>query len=235
LGIVIAFQVGNGLARMEVIERSSTLAERAYHSILEAICEGRLSPGEKLTQEVIAEKLKISRIPVAQALLTLKQQAFVQQNGRRSLFVARPDPKFFSAIYQLRSALDPLAAQLAAKNATPESLASCQRILSAGERAVNSGNVSKLVAADMEFHMFIYRLSGNQLISEIMELYWNHLRRGMAAIYRTRAHRGDIWSEHAAIFKAIAKGDTRHARGLALQHVQIASKVVPAALAELGH
>jgi DNA-binding GntR family transcriptional regulator len=219
---------------MEVIERSSTLAERAYQSILEAICEGRLSPGEKLTQEVIAEKLKISRIPVAQALLTLKRQAFVQQNGRRSLFVTRPDPKFFSSIYQLRAALDPLAAQLAVKNATPDSVASCRRILSAGERAMSSGNVSKLVTADMEFHMFIYRLSGNELISETMELYWNHLRRGMATIYRTRAHRGDIWREHAAIFKAIADGDARHAKALALQHVQVASKVVPAALVELG-
>ena len=82
--------------------------------------------------------------------------------------------------------------------------------------------------------MLIYRLSGNQLISEIMELYWNHLRRGITAIYRTRAHRGDIWKENAAIFKAIASADTRHAKALALQHVQVASKVVPAALAELG-
>jgi DNA-binding GntR family transcriptional regulator len=220
---------------MEVIERSSSLADKAYHSILEAICEGQLSPGEKLTQEVIAERLKISRIPVAQALLTLKRQAFVEQNGRRSLFVTRPDPEFFSAIYQLRSALDPLSAQLAVKNVTPDSVVSCERILAAGERAANSGNVSKLVTAEMEFHMFIYRLSGNQLISEIMELYWNHLRRGIVTIYRTRAHRGNIWKEHAAIFKAIADGDSRHAKALALQHVQIASKVVPAALAELGN
>ena len=219
---------------MEVIERSSTLADRAYRSILEAICEGRLVPGEKLTQDVIAERLKISRIPVAQALLTLKRQAFVQQNGRRSLFVTRPDPKFFSAIYQIRSTLDPLAAQLAIKNVTPESVTTCERILSAGERAMNSGNMSKLVAADMEFHMFIYRLSGNQLISETMELYWNHLRRGIVAIYRTRAHRGNIWKEHAAIFRAITDSDSRHAKALALQHVQIASKVVPAALAALG-
>jgi len=220
---------------MEVIERSSTLAERAYHSILEAICEGRLRPGEKLTQEDIADRLKISRIPVAQALLTLKQQAFVEQNGRRSVFVTRLDPKFFSAIYQLRSALDPLAAQLAVKNATSETVTSFERMLSTGVRAMNSGNVSRLVAADMEFHMFIYQLSGNPLITETMELYWNHLRRGMAAIYRTRAHRGDIWKEHAAIFKAIAAGDSRHARALALQHVQVASKVVPAALAALGN
>jgi DNA-binding GntR family transcriptional regulator len=220
---------------MEVIERSSSLAEQAYRSILEAICEGRLSPGEKLTQEVIAERLKISRIPVAQALQRLKEQAFVHQNGRRSLYVTRPEPQFFRAIYQLRSALDPLAAQLAVPNVTPGSVATCEHLMTVGQRAMSSGNVSRLVTADMEFHMFIYQLSGNQLISEIMELYWNHLRRGIAAIYRARAHRGDIWKEHAAIFKAIADGDGRHAKALALQHVQIASKVVPAALAELGN
>ena len=218
---------------MQTIERSTTLAEKAYHAILEAICEGRLRPGEKLTQEVIADRLKISRMPVGQALMTLKHQAFVRQNGGRSLSVSPLDHDFFRAIYELRSALDPLAAQLAVTNANPGSIAELGRLVAAGQRASSSGNVARLVAADMEFHMFIYRLSGNPLISEAMELYWNHLRRGMVAIYRTQRRRGDIWKEHAAIGKAIADGDGRKAKTLAVQHVQVSSKIVPAALAEL--
>lgn len=220
---------------MENLEPSRTLAERAYHSILEAICEGRITPGEPLTQGAIAEKLNVSRIPVAQALQTLKHQNFVHEGGRRSLFVAPLEPKFFSAIYQFRSAVDPLAAELAAKNTTPEAIVQGNRILWSGERAMSAGSVSKLVAADMEFHMLIYRLSGNYLIAETMELYWNHLRRGMAEVLRTRRYRDNVWAEHAAIFKAIAAGDALQAKELTLQHVQAASRIVPAALSELSN
>ena len=219
---------------MQNLSPTRTLSERAYSALLEAICDGRLTPGEKLTQTDIAQRLNVSRIPVAQALVTLKHQDFVRESPQRGLFVSPLDPRLFSEIYQFRAAIDPLAAGLAAENVTPEAVARCERIIRSGERARNSNSVPKLVAADMEFHKLIYELSGNHLIIESMTLYWNHLRRGMSEVLVIGSHRDTVWKEHAAIFKSIAAGDAVEAKNRILEHVEAAARMVLPLLAKLG-
>jgi DNA-binding GntR family transcriptional regulator len=218
---------------METLSQGPTLAEQAYGAILQAICDGRLAPGAPLRQQEIAESLNVSRNPVAQALLKLKYENFARED-RRGLAVALLDPHFFHAIYQFRSAVDPLAAELACKNVAPESIKEGNRILWASDRALATGSVPKLIEIDMAFHMLIYQLSGNYLIKETMELYWNHLRRGMREVLRHRDYQPNVCREHAAIFSAITSGNAAEAKRLSLEHVQAASTLIPSALSKLS-
>ena len=87
---------------MESLQPSPTIVEQVHRTILDAICDGRLEPGERLTQESVARKLAVSRQPVGQALLLLKQQKFVSEAGRRGLMVAPLDRDFMRSIYELR-------------------------------------------------------------------------------------------------------------------------------------
>ena len=89
---------------MDTLAPQPTIVEQAYRAILDAICEGRLEPGERLTQESVAAKLSVSRQPVGQALMLLKQQKFVTEAGRRGLMVAPLDRDFMRWIYELRLA-----------------------------------------------------------------------------------------------------------------------------------
>ena len=113
---------------MEIVQPSPTIVEQVYKTILEAICDGRLTPGERLTQESVAQKLSVSRQPVGQALLLLKQQKFVSEAGRRGLMVAPLDRDFMRSIYELRLGIEPLAASLAAAHATADDIARGERI-----------------------------------------------------------------------------------------------------------
>src|SRR5262249_4502416 len=124
------------------VSQGPTLLEQAYDAILGAICDGRLPPGERLNQDELAAQLQISRQPVGQALSLLRSQGFVRDNGRRGLIVAPLERDFFIAIYQLREALDPLAARLAAERCTPADGAEGSRILAEGRRALRAGNVT---------------------------------------------------------------------------------------------
>ena len=144
---------------MESLQPQQTMVEQAYHAILDAICEGRLEPGERLTQESVAGKLAVSRQPVGQALLMLKQQKFLVEAGRRGLMVAPLDRDFMRWIYELRLGIEPLAAALAARNATPEDLTRGRQRIAAGQRALRAGAMAELIAADMEFpHVSLRRL-----------------------------------------------------------------------------
>src|ERR1041385_8444991 len=100
-------------AFVEFLASPKTLVEQVYEVILDAICAGTLKPGERLTQDGVAKRLNVSRQPIHNALLVLKAQGFVHEAGRRGLSVALLDAKFFDAIYQFRSAVEPLAVSLA--------------------------------------------------------------------------------------------------------------------------
>ncbi|HEX4884863.1 MAG TPA: GntR family transcriptional regulator [Casimicrobiaceae bacterium] len=215
---------------MRTLEPQPTIVEQAYGAILDAICEGRLEPGERLTQESVAAKLDVSRQPVGQALLLLKQQKFLVEAGRRGLMVAPLDRDFMRWIYELRLGIDPLAASLATHRAAAEVRERGEAILDEGRRAVREGGVPDLIRADMAFHMLLYEASGNRLFADLMGDLWNHLRRAMREVLLQRDYRRMIWTEHEQILRAIGAGDAEAAAALARAHLVNAAHNVEIAL-----
>jgi DNA-binding GntR family transcriptional regulator len=204
---------------MQSLTPSQTLQEQTYRAVLDAICDGTLAPGERLTQEGVAERLSVSRQPVAQALALLKTQGFVQETGRRGLVVAEIDPDFFRSIYELRAALDPLSARLAAARMSREAAAQGRALLAEGKRAIESPSLHTLVQRDAEFHMYVYELSGNPLIPEVMGHYWNHLRRAMGEVLRIKGEAEIVWRQHEALLDALIAGDGDGAERAARDHI----------------
>jgi DNA-binding GntR family transcriptional regulator len=196
------------------------LLSQTYRAILNAICDGTLAPGERVTQEGIAQRLSVSRQPVAQALVQLKSQGFLRETGRRGLVVAHLDPAFFKAIYELRSALEPVAARLGADHVTDAVIQEGRLIIREGKRALRSGELRALIEADTRFHAFIYELSGNPLFSEVMGHYWNHLRRAMGEVLHDRAQARIVWQEHEEILQALADRDGARAGRSAQAHLE---------------
>lgn len=215
---------------MRTLAPQPTIVEQAYHAILDAICEGRLEPGERLTQESVATKLDVSRQPVGQALLLLKQQKFLVEAGRRGLMVAPLDRDFMRWIYELRLGIDPLAASLAARRADTELRQRGEAIVEAGQRAVREGGVPDLIRADMAFHMLFYEASGNRLFVDLMGELWNHLRRAMREVLLQRDYRRAIWTEHEQILRAVTSGEADAASALARAHLVNAAQHVEIAL-----
>ena len=167
---------------MESLIPSKTLVDQAYAMILDSICNGSLKPDERLTQDDVARRLKVSRQPIHNALLLLKAQGFVRETGRRGLAVAPLDQKLFHSIYEFRSAIEPLAVRLAAARTTPQDVSMARSLVAQGEAATRRKDIRGMIEADMNFHMFLYELSGNALIVETMRLNWQHLRRTMGTV-----------------------------------------------------
>ena len=221
--IIANMSASRPMPEIASVQPSPTIVEQVYRTILDAICDGRLAPGERLTQESVAEKLSVSRQPVGQALMLLKQQKFVSEAGRRGLMVAPLDREFMRWIYELRLGIEPLAAALAARHATPADRARGEALIAAGRSAVREGSIADLIAADMRFHMFLYELSGNRLFVDLMADLWNHLRRAMREVLQHREYRKAIWSEHEQILRAIGERDGDAASALVRAHLEHAA------------
>jgi DNA-binding GntR family transcriptional regulator len=192
---------------VESLTAPKTLMDQAYGAILDAICDGALKPGERLTQESVAQRLNVSRQPIHNALLVLKAQGFVREAGRRGLAVAPLDRNLFRSIYEFRSAIEPLAVRLASARMTRQRIAEGRSLIHEGEAAVRRKDLRGMIEADMNFHMFVYELSGNILILETMRLNWQHLRRAMGAVLQIERISSRVWKEHARVIESLSRSN----------------------------
>ncbi len=200
--------------RLIQIESAPDLVDQVYRSLLDAISDGSMAPGARIMQEDIAAQLAVSRQPVLQALRLLKKDGFVLDAPGRGVLVAPLDVAGLTRIYQVRSALDALAARLAAR----AHFSMDPRLISQGRAAARGSRVKAMVAADESFHAAIYAASGNPLIAQSAQLHWHHIRRAMGAVLQVSTMRESIWDEHAAIADAISHGDEDLAETLIRQH-----------------
>jgi DNA-binding GntR family transcriptional regulator len=203
-------------AQLVKLETAPDLVEKVYRRLLDAISDGSLAPGARLTQEEIAQQLAVSRQPVLQALRLLKKDGFVQDAPGRGLLVAPLDPGWIVSVYQVRGALDALAARLAAARRFRMDPA----LIGHGRKAARGRNVKAMIEADMAFHAAIYAASGNPLIEQSARLHWHHLQRVMGAVLQQARQREAVWDEHEAIARAIAAGNGDRAARLVEEHGQ---------------
>jgi DNA-binding GntR family transcriptional regulator len=211
------------------IEAAPDLVDQVYRSLLDAISEGALAPGQRITQEDIAEQLAVSRQPVLQALRLLKKDGFVQDAPGRGLLVAPLDAEWTINVYQVRGALDALAARLAAASRFRLD----PRLIEQGRKAARGRNVKAMIDADLAFHDAIYAASGNPLIEQSAHQHWRHLRRVMGAVLQQSRQREPVWDEHETIARAIAAGDGDTAARLMQHHGEQAGRNLARQLPEV--
>lgn len=207
-------------AQLLRLETTPDLVDRVYQALLDAISEGSLAPGQRLTQEDIAAQLAVSRQPVLQALRLLKKEGLVTDAPGRGLQVAPLDVQWMLKVYQVRGALDALAARLAAQHRVRIE----PQLIEQGRKAARGRNVKAMVDADLAFHSAIYAAADNPLIEQSARLHWTHLRRVMGAVLQHMRQRESVWDEHQAIADAIAAGNADRAARLIDEHSRSASE-----------
>jgi DNA-binding GntR family transcriptional regulator len=200
------------------------LTDQVYARILEAITDRTLPPGHRIRQNEFAEKLGVSRQPVSQALHLLHRQGLLAESGRRGFEVTQLDPGRIRQLYEVRGAMDALAARLAARQVKTDAAGRQQleAALHAGHGIDKTTSLSQLIALDVAFHGAIYRLAGNPVIEETIAPQWPHMRRSMAAVLAELDYRDSAWIEHQAIAAHILAGNAKAAETAALAHAQTA-------------
>jgi len=214
---------------MQTIRTIPGLADQVYQLVLDEICDGKLAPGAHLVQEKLAERYGVSRQPIQQAMALLKADGLVEEAGKRGLFVATLDLNLMHHHYQIRSALDVLAAKLAAQRMSRDKTLAQQMmkrgraILDKGENARGKNQVREQIRHDEDFHYLIYEQSGNPLLQITAENHWRYLRRVMSDVLRQSSAPRVIWQQHREILEAVVSGDVRAATRLAQNHIENAA------------
>jgi DNA-binding GntR family transcriptional regulator len=208
---------------MQPLDSQPALIDRAYERLVEAIADGTLAPGRRIRQEELGRMLGVSRQPISHALQLLKQQRLVEENGRRGLVVSAINAVAISELYQVRTALDALAARLAAERVADRIVdlsqrRAAQRALADGLKLRLDAPVLAFIQADVAFHTALYRLSGNRAIEDTVAAQWPHFKRSMGIVLDDPLQRPLVWREHEEIMRLVLAGDAAGAEGAARRH-----------------
>jgi DNA-binding GntR family transcriptional regulator len=161
--------------------QAASLADRAYLAIRDLIVSLELPPGAIVDERQLIESLGIGRTPVREALRRLSQEQLVEVFPRRGMFVTGVDVRDLARISEVRVALEPEAARLAAERATDEERMTLADLSDQIERGAD------LMALDERIHRAIYAAAHNHLLEKTLgEYYVLALRIWMIALDRAQ-------------------------------------------------
>lgn len=215
---------------MKALASQPNLVEQVSQAVQGEISAGKLAPGDRVIQEQLALALGVSRQPVQQALLLLRNQGVLQDAPGRGLIVAALDAVHVRHMYALRSVLEGLAARRAAECNAQQAARQGPALIEAGRRAVASGSFARMIAADTHFHEFLYQLSGNALVAPALATHLAYTQRVMGEVLVGNEKPTHIWHEHAQILEAVCAGDGERAEALARRHISDAADFMLAQL-----
>jgi DNA-binding GntR family transcriptional regulator len=196
-----------------------SFADRAYHAIRELIVTLELPPGAVVKEPELTERLGIGRTPVREALRRLAQERLIEVFPRRGMFVTRVDVRDLARLCEVRLALEPEAARLAAERATAADLEELEALLAELDDEPRRRDPRAHIDLDERIHRAIYHASHNPFLVETLEEYYAHaLRIWMVALARTDI--GAAVGGHHAVLEAVVRGHGARAAKLMREHVE---------------
>ncbi len=215
----------------EPISRS-TLADRAFDYLSEAILHGELRPGDRLIEDELSARLGISRAPIREALAELERQGLAYSRARRGTFVRSWTKKDLWEVAVLRATLESLAAQLAAAHVTPDDIAYLEQAITEMVEAEREGDMGRLIDLDFKFHGRIEQLCNHDRLMLLIRNMQIQVRIFRLATLRTDS---DTYpEEHRVVLDAIRTGDPKMAHDRTYDHVMQSAELVLAALPDEG-
>jgi DNA-binding GntR family transcriptional regulator len=198
---------------------SEPLSTQLYHELRRRIIVGTYPQGVRLPEQRIAEDLKVSRIPLREALPQLEVEGFVQSSPRRGVVVRQWTTKSVHELFDVRLAIEPQAAHLAARRADGgDSMKELKDSLAASEAELHTDDPLRVSIANAKFHQDLVNCADNELLSGLM----NAVAGRMTWLFYLTARRDPIvaCAEHRAITEAVSEGNDELAKALMFAHIE---------------
>ncbi|OPY58687.1 MAG: putative HTH-type transcriptional regulator YdfH [Pelotomaculum sp. PtaU1.Bin035] len=206
------------------LDNYKPLRELVFESLREAIILGRLIPGERLMEVQLAEEMGVSRTPVREAIRKLELEGFVAMVPRKGAYVASITMKDIVDVFEVRAALEGMAAGLAAERITEEEMDQLERSLVHIVESNSGDDIDAVVQWDTTFHGLIYQSSRNQRLVQIITHLQEQIQRfRMTSLSQPGRTKGAL-DEHKKIVEAISDRNVELAQSLAREHIENAEQ-----------
>jgi len=203
------------------LDTSTSFRNQAYQAIKEAITAANIyaHPNEiRLDERQLSQALGVSRTPIREAMTLLEQEGFLRTLPRRGVFIIRKTRREIVEMIQVWAALESMAARLATQRASDAEIARLRAMMADFQIARPDEHMDEYSDANIAFHQAIIAMSGCDLIGDITENLFLHVRaiRKVTISQDNRASRSIV--DHMRIIEALESRNTELAESLVRQH-----------------
>lgn len=193
----------------------------AYYQIKQWIIDGKLYPDQSVVEEELSTKLEISRTPLREALQRLELENMVVRKSNGRLKIAPISAKEVTEIFNVRSKLEEIITVEATENATDDDIKKLSTIVNMLKEAYRDGNIGDILYHGAKFHSYIYELSGNKTVNNILSQLNDHIHRYRRLVPSQNTDpENEVEEEHQVILDYIANRDSEGAARAMQEHIE---------------
>jgi DNA-binding GntR family transcriptional regulator len=183
-----------------------TLTERAYRVLEEEIVTLALTPEEVVSEALLADRLRIGRTPIREALQRLARERLVRILPRRGIIVAGVDVREQLRLLEVRREIERLLARIAARRADAGQREQLRALAEGMDRAAVDGDETAFLRLDRELNLLVLEAARNEFAAAAMTLMHGLSRRFWFIHWRQSADLPEAARVHAALARTIAEG-----------------------------
>jgi DNA-binding GntR family transcriptional regulator len=203
------------------LEQSEGLKTRVYIALRELIGHMDIYSGKdpiRLDERALGEQLGVSRTPVREAISRLEQEGIVENIARRGAFVVRKSKDEILDIVDVWAALESMAARLATSRASDKEISQLRKNFASFDGEDARAHIDEYSDTNIEFHQTIIKLSHSELIIQMADQLFFHMRAIRASTIKDRDRIAQSIMDHTRIIEAIEERDAYHAEQLVRDH-----------------
>lgn len=204
----------------------SSLTDKAHRQIKEWIVRYHLKPGVRLHVSDLAHVLHMSQTPVREALSMLEKEHLIEREPQKGFRVSVLNMQAVEDLYDLRIALEVLAARQAARRMSVSDRNRIARLLAEVGRSVKKGNKQRMLELEQDFHVIILDASGNKPLADMGRAILDRIWIIQNVNLLTTDHLSEAHPQHLNVFEAIKNGDSQKAAMLMSRHLTFAKAFV---------
>ena len=195
------------------------LRDVVFNTLRNAILTGELSPGERLMEIKLADKLGVSRTPIREAIRKLELEGLVVNTPRKGAEVANISAEDLRDVLEVRRSLEVPAISLACDKMTDETLELLYENIDAFKHSIDAKATSDIASVDVTFHDIIYKATGNNRLIQILNNISEQMYRYRFEYIKNKESWNRLVEEHMNIYEAIKNRDKDLAIKSILLHI----------------
>jgi DNA-binding GntR family transcriptional regulator len=211
-----------------------SLREEIYQKIRDDITNGNLLPGERLLEDKLAKRFKVSRSPVREALRNLESEGLIEFERNKGITVTKLSIEQVDEIYSLRWLLESYAVRLSAESATKHNVMYLRNLNEKLKKAAKAYDLKGWLENNSLFHNFFAEHSGNNNLTQILDILKRRIYR-YRMVVRVPGHFEDYIKHHEGILRGYEKKDGEMAERYMKIHLEMVKRVTIDFLNSFSH
>ncbi|WP_130864041.1 GntR family transcriptional regulator [Bacilliculturomica massiliensis] len=202
----------------------SSLSTNLFNQLRTDILQGKLKPGEKLTEQRVCNEYTVSRTPVREAFQKLEIDGLIETIPNRGAFVVGITTRDIQDMYELRKAYEAIAVRWAIERITKEEFEELQEAYEFMEFYTMKKDADKMLNINMHFHELIYNAAHNRMLLHVLTSYQVYTKQTRTNHRYVDGYLEEVLAEHKQIFQAFVDQDPEAGTRAIITHLDNAKR-----------